>query len=230
MEEYKEQMDKLFQQYQSLLQQLSTIYLKNNNDNSQFDYEMISSSTYIDNNINTTNVNSSEIQFPVTQTDCMKLCQDSSCYGASYDITTQTCHLLHTKGELIFSNDSNSIVYLRKDLYILYQLDDINEEMLTLNNKMNNEIHNHVTILYKTKEEQNQLKKILNKNQYLLQKEKRKLNELINQYEDWNAGYDDLSLQVDSNYSQYIVMLIIFIIICIISFLLLSTTPYFNNR
>jgi len=150
-----------------------------------------------------------------TITSCKTACStNTSCTGATFNSDLNTCILSNGTGSLISTNQSIAIV--QEAIYYSYQLQQLNSKLININNQMmNNATQNESQ--YNQNQQQNTIQnESLNNNYYTLQQEKNQINEMIRQYETLNAAYNNGSIEVNSNYFNYVVLLLIVILLIFI--------------
>jgi len=147
-----------------------------------------------------------------TITSCKTACStNTSCTGATFNSDLNTCILSNGTGSLISTNQSIAIV--QEAIYYSYQLQQLNSKLININNQMMNNVTQNES-QYNQNQQQNAIQnESLNNNFYTLQQEKNQINEMIRQYETLNAAYNNGNIEVNSNYFNYVVLLLIVILL-----------------
>ena len=98
---------------------------------------------------------------------------------------------------------------MKQALYYTYKLQKLNEELTNINNSiMVLNTNSKIDDLKENTKEKNQL---LNHNYKILTKERFEIEEIIRQYETLNSAYNEQSINVTSNYYNYLIYLVIVI-------------------
>lgn len=156
--------------------------------------------------INNSNVNS-----------CLASCSsNSSCAGATFNGSNQSCSLSSGNGRIVYTKNSTAIV--KKAISYSYKLQQLNNQMTDINKQMINISKSNYNEYEKNKQTSNQQEQTLKNNYETLIHERNEIKEMINNYETINAAYENGSVNVTSNYYKYIVLL--FVVIFLVIFLL----------
>lgn len=199
MEMLSNQFNNLLTQYQETYQQFLSV-ISSNSDASN-NLMQISDSAFVgESNIST--IQNSSID------NCVSSCSsNSSCSGATFNNDLNTCTLSSGTGNVI--NSSNQIAIVEQALYYSNQLQNLNQQLTNINNEMSN-ISNNDMNNYATNEQNiNNKAQILNNNYQALQQDRSQIDDMINQYDTLNAALQNGSINVTSNYYNYILLLII---------------------
>jgi hypothetical protein len=186
----------------NLVQVPKTIYLGNSNLNSQ-----------IIGNVN----------------ECQKICSlNKICSGATYNLQNNNCSTKKGKSDLIKGSEFD-ISIVPKYLKLSYELKNINNNLINLNEKMmilmNSSASNYQQDALKRQKQQEVLKNNYN-NLYV---ERDEINKMIYQYETIDSRLNDSELKLTEYYSRYIVLLLITIIIFILFFNYFIPNIFSNN-
>lgn len=149
--------------------------------------------------------------------DCENMClNNKSCSGATFDLNKKFCYIRSGDGS-ISSGTENEYAIVSNYKYNLSNLQILNDKLIDLNQEINNLINNsdvYVKQLNNTKNiQQNEL---LNNYKILLD-EKRKINEMIEEYEEIDKSYNDTHLVVERNNGIFNMWIILAIIVLIIT-------------
>jgi hypothetical protein len=214
MEMLSEQFNNLLSQYQETYQEFINAVTSNTDGSNNL--TTIPNSAFIGQNTVTTIQNSSV-------DNCLSSCgSNSSCSGATFNEQLNTCTLSSGNGTISASTSETAIV--QQALYYSNQLQNLNQQLLTINTQMAN-ISNNDMNKYSTNS-QNVSKKaeILNNNYQVLEKERIQIDEMIRQYDTLNASLQNGTINVTSNYYSY--MLLLLVAIFLIYVLLKYSTNY----
>lgn len=214
MEMLSQQFNNLLTQYQETYQQFINV-ISSNTDGSN-NLTTISNSVFVgQTNINT--IQNSSID------NCISSCgSNSSCSGATFNNDLNTCTLSSGNGTII--NASNQTAIVEQALYYSNQLQNLNQQLLSINVQManisNNDMNNYAT----TSQNVNQKAQILNNNYEVLQQERTQIDKMVKQYDTLNAALQNGDIIVTSNYYSYLLLLLV--VIFLIYVLLRYSTNY----
>lgn len=187
----------LLTQYQETYQEFINVINSTSNNNS---YRSVLNSSYIgENNLNI--VQNSSID------NCLSSCKlNNSCSGATFDNTNNYCTLSAGIGNIVNSENKTAIV--KQSLYYTYKLKILNEELSNINKLLMESTNSKINDFKQNTKEKNQ---ILNNNYEILEKERFEIEDMITQYETLNSAYRDQTINVTSNYYNYLIYLVIVI-------------------
>jgi hypothetical protein len=188
----------LLTQYQETYQEFINVVNSNSDKNL---YRSILNSSYIGkNNLNI--IQNSSID------NCLSSCEsNNSCSGATFDNINNSCALSSGTGNIIDSENKTAIV--KQALYYTYKLQKLNEELTNINNSII--VLNTNSKINDLKENTKEKNQILNHNYKILTKERFEIEEIIRQFETLNSAYNEQSINVTSNYYNYLIYLVIVI-------------------
>jgi len=145
---------------------------------------------------------------------CQSKCSSTTnCNGAIFD-ANNNCLLGSGTAEIIPASNSTSIV--KKSLYYSYQLQQLNNQLLTLNQQMIDLTNQNSNQFEKNKKTSTQQNEIIQQNYQVLIGEKDKINGMIRQFQTLDESYKDGNLNVTSNYYKYIVLLFITVLLVLL--------------
>jgi hypothetical protein len=98
-------------------------------------------------------------------------------------------------------------------------MNDLNTKLKNLNNQIEKKIQNSQPEYQDARNEMKQKLKMINKNKLELTKEQLEISQILKQEDIMKRTNDDLTLGLNANYSQYILLLIITISLVIAIFL-----------
>lgn len=197
------QMDMLSNQYNSLITQYQDTYQEflntiNSGNNS---FASIPNTAYVGGNNISVSPNSS-------LNSCMNTCtSNDSCSGATFDNSSQSCTLSSGVGNIVTAPNKTAIV--KQALFYSYQLQVINNELLTTNNTMSNIVNGSASTYQQTQQMNADKSAILQQNYNILNGERAQIEQMIREYETLNTAYDNGAINTTSNYYSYIMYLII---------------------
>jgi hypothetical protein len=203
----------LLTQYQETYQEFITVI---NSESDKNLYTNIQNSSYIgESNIN--------IVQNSTLDNCLTLCKSNkSCSGATFDNNDNSCVLTSGAGNVINANDKTAIV--KQALFYSYKLKSLNEELFNINNSINDltesKLNTFNNLNIKNKGE------ILNNNYQILQTERFEIEKIIREYETLNSAYEDGTINVTSNYYNYVM----YAIVVLFLFLILLRFNFTGNQ
>ena len=178
-----------------------------NNDNKNF--IQVPNTIYLGSN----NLNSQKIN---DINNCQQICNsDKMCSGATYNLQNNDCSTKKGISNLI-KGSQYDISIVPKHIQISYELKNINNELILLNEKMmtlmSNSTKNYNQDILKTQKQ----KEVLKKNYDSLYVERNEINRIINQDNTINSRLNDSELKLNEYYSMYIFLLLAVTIIIII--------------
>jgi len=143
---------------------------------------------------------------------CQTACTaNSSCSGASFNSSNNTCSLSSGNGSIVNAQNSSAIV--QQGLYYSYQLQQLNAQLTSLNQQMQ-DIASSSEAKYENNQQTSQEKEqILQQNYQVLNQEREQINKMIRSFDTLNQAYDEGTLNVNSNYYSYIALLLITILL-----------------
>lgn len=205
-------MEILSNKFNSLLEQYNNTYDEflntvNSNDNS---FKSVVGSAFIGaNNIDT--IQGSSVD------NCITSCtSNQACSGATFDNLQKTCLLSSGNGNVIKSPNQTAII--KQALYYSYQLQKINDELTSVNTNMMTLTNSRVGDYQQTQQLNAEKAEILQNNYKILEQERMQIEELIRQYETLNSAYENGSINVKSNYYNYIMYLFVAIFLVFLLF------------
>ena len=195
-----EQFNSILSQYQSVYQEyISTLDSSNNT------LMAIPNSTYTGQSIISTTQNSS-------LGDCQTSCSaNTSCSGASFNQTNNTCTLSSGSGNVVSAQ--NYTAFVQQGLYYSYQLQQLNAQLTSINQQMEAIASSSESQYQENQQSSQQQAQVLLQNYQVLNQEREQINQMITNYETLNEAYNDGTLNVTSNYYSYIVLLFITILL-----------------
>ncbi len=140
--------------------------------------------------------------------NCMTSCSSNkSCSGATFDNKQKICSLSSGIGNVITSPNQTAIV--KQALYYSYQLQNINDELTSVNTNMMTLANSRMGDYQQNKKLNAEKAVILQNNYKTLEEERTQIAEIIRQYETLNSAYENGSINATSNYYNYIMYLLI---------------------
>ena len=148
---------------------------------------------------------------------CRTSCENNEkCSGASFHNEKERCILNQGNGDIIKSTNESAIV--KEALYYSYKLQNINEELKHTNEQMMELTNKKIQKQNKTHNKHLDNSHILETNYNALEEDKLKIEQIIQQYETLNSAYENGNIQVSSNYSYFLLFMIIAIVLTVILF------------
>ncbi len=217
MEMLSEQFNNLITQYQDTYQEFINV-ISSNTDGSNNLTTIPNSSFVGQSNINT--IQNSSLD------NCVSSCSsNTSCSGATFNEQLNTCTLSSGNGSVINSSTETAIV--QQALYYSNQLQNLNEQLLSINTQMTNISNNDMSNYETTSQNVISKAQILNNNYQVLQQERSQIDELVRQYDTLNAALENGNINVTSNYYKYILL---FIIAIFLIYVLLKYSTNYEQR
>jgi len=155
--------------------------------------------------------------------NCITSCSSNeSCSGATFDNKQQTCSLSSGVGNVI--NSPNQTAIIKQALYYSYQLQNINDELTSVNTNMMTLANSRIGDYQQNQKLNAEKAEILQNNYKTLEQERTQIAEIVRQYETLNSAYENGSINATSNYYNYIMYLLIaiFLIILLLRYTLTS--------
>lgn len=140
-----------------------------------------------------------------TLQDCIASCsQNSNCNGATF--VSNRCELRTGDGQVVpSSNDSYAIIPKSKQM--LLNMEDINQQLISINKQITDKIKLNEPKFYKNDSEGKKKQQELIDNYKILIGEREKIYELLNQYETLNSVKDEEDVRINKNYYTYILLI-----------------------
>ena len=149
--------------------------------------------------------------------DCSSSCSsNTSCSGATFTTNNNNCTLSSGNGNIIQSTNSTAIV--KQAMYYSYQLQNLNQQLLDINEQINNNINQSYSSYQKNLNDVSERDQALQQNYVVLTGERENIKRMINEYETLNSAQENGEINTTMNYYNYIILL--FIVILLIFLLL----------
>lgn len=201
MEMLSNEFNNLITQYQETYQEFVNLISSNTDESNNL--TTIPNSAFIgQSNINT--IQNSSLN------NCVSACNsNSSCSGATFNNQLNTCTLSGGNGTL--ANSTNETAIIQQALYYSNQLQNLNQQLLTINDEMANLSNNNMKKYNITSQNVMNKAEILNNNYQILQEERIEIDEMVRQYNRLNASIENGNINVTSNYYSYLLLLLVVI-------------------
>jgi hypothetical protein len=178
--------------------------------------------------INSLNLNSSDLYtvpntfffgddiLSVTQGSSVSSCKSSclantSCSGATYNTKYDNCAINSGDGNLVEYPNSTGIVH--PTVYYSYKLENLNDQLISLNIQISNLISSNQTKYIQELPDIQEHHQIIQQNSHNLNIDKAKIQKMLNNYKKLNQNYDESELVLTSNYYTYIGLFLITILL-----------------
>ena len=149
--------------------------------------------------------------------DCLSSCSsNTSCSGATFTTNNNNCTLSSGNGNIIQSTNSTAIV--KQAMYYSYQLQNLNQQLLDINEQINNNINQSYSSYQKNLNDVSQRDQALQQNYVVLIGERENIKRMISEYETLNSAQENGDINTTMNYYNYIIL--VFIVILLIFLLL----------
>lgn len=159
---------------------------------------------------------------------CQSACSaNKSCSGATFDSTLNNCTLSSGKGDIVHS--ATSVAIVQQAMYYSNRLKELNNEMTSLNQQiMNNSKQNYEQYSQNTGKSQQQ-EVIMVNNHNVLIKDRKKIDNMINQLQTLNTAYEDGNTNINVNYIHYIVFLFVVIFLILLLLRTAISSPQYGG-
>jgi NADH:ubiquinone oxidoreductase subunit 3 (subunit A) len=148
---------------------------------------------------------------------CSTSCSsNASCSGATFTTNNNNCTLSSGNGNIIQSTNSTAIV--KQAMYYSYQLQNLNQQLLDINEQINNNINQSYSSYQKNLNDVSERDQALQQNYVVLTGERENIKRMINEYETLNSAQENGEINTTMNYYNYIIL--VFIVILLIFLLL----------
>jgi hypothetical protein len=206
------QMEILSNKFNSLLTQYKENYNNflntvGSNDNS---FKTVPDSAFVSLN-NIENIQVTDVDKCLTSCSSNKLCS-----GATFDNEQNSCLLSSGSGDIIHSPNQTAII--KQALYYSYQLEKINNELLSVNTNIMTLANSRIGDYQETQKMSVEKSEILQNNYKTLEEERFQIAEMIRQYETLNSANEDASISIKSYYYTYMIYLLVAIFLIFLLF------------
>jgi len=150
---------------------------------------------------------------------CQSECSaNKSCSGATFDLNLNNCTLFSGSGSIVPT--TNSVAIVQQAIKYSNRLKELNTEMTSLTQEMNNLSNENHKQVSQNNSQMQQQGEIIKTNHTILIKERKVIDNMLNQFQTINAAYEDGNTHVNANYLNFIVFLFIaiFLILLLIRF------------
>jgi hypothetical protein len=147
--------------------------------------------------------------------DCTTACSsNTSCSGATFrpnSSSSNNCTLSSGSGNIVNSKNSTAIV--KKGLYYSYQLQNLNQQLMDINQEINNTVNQSNTKYQNNLDQINKRGESLQKNYVVLTDEREHINRMIQEFETINQAQENSDINATMYYYNYIVLLFVAILL-----------------
>jgi lipopolysaccharide export LptBFGC system permease protein LptF len=212
-----QQIQSLSDQFNTLLSEYQSTYndFINTINSDDISFTTVDNSAFNGSNIiNTTTATS--------VSDCSTSCSsNTSCSGATFTTDNNNCILGSGAGNIIKSTNSTAIV--KKAMNYSYQLQNLNQQLLDINQEINSNINESYNSYQTNLEQVSQRDEALQKNYVVLTQERENIKRIVREYETLNSAQENGDINTTMNYYKYIILL--FIVLLLIFLLLRFSIP-----
>jgi hypothetical protein len=202
------QIQTLNNQFNSLLSEYQNIYQNYTNslNSSDINLTIVPDSAYVSDSILNSNTVSSV-------DDCKTTCtSNSSCTGATFNSSNENnCVLGSGNGNII--NYPNSSAIVQDSMYYSYQLKQLNDQLMSINQQMLDITKQSYGTFQQTQQQTQQQEIALQQNYQSLMNERDEIERMVRQFETLNEANKNGEIVITSNYSYYILLLFISIVL-----------------
>jgi hypothetical protein len=166
--------------------------------------------------------------------DCTTACSsNTSCSGATFrpnSSSSNNCTLSSGSGNIVNSKNSTAIV--KKGLYYSYQLQNLNQQLMDINQQINNTVNQSNTEYQNNLGEINQKGQALQQNYVVLTDDRERIDIMIREFETLNEAQQNSDINATMSYYNYIVLLFvaIFLVVLLLRFSVPSEQVGGGNR
>ena len=155
--------------------------------------------------------------------DCTTACSsNTSCTGATLTTNSNNnCTLSSGTGNIV--NATNSTAIVQKGLNYSYQLQNLNQQLMDINEQINNSVNQSNTQYQNNLGQINERGQALQQNYTVLTGDRERINIMIREFETLNEAQQNSDINVTMNYYNYIVLL--FVAIFLVCLLLRFSVP-----
>jgi hypothetical protein len=155
--------------------------------------------------------------------DCTTACSsNTSCTGATFITNSNNnCTLSSGTGNIV--NATNSTAIVQKGLYYSYQLQNLNQQLMDINQQINNAVNQSNTEYQNNLGQINESGQALQQNYVVLTGDRDRIELMIREFETLNEAQQNSDINVTMNYYNYIVLL--FVAIFLVCLLLRFSVP-----
>ena len=154
--------------------------------------------------------------------DCTTACSsNTSCSGATFTTTNNNCTLSSGSGNIV--NATNSTAIVQKGLNYSYQLQNLNQQLMDINEQINNSVNQSNTQYQNNLGQINERGQALQQNYLVLTGDRDRINIMVREFETLNEAQQNSDINVTMNYYNYIVLL--FVAIFLVCLLLRFSVP-----
>ena len=214
MEMLSNQFNNLLSQYQETYQQFLNVVTSNIDGSNNL--KTIPNSAFIGKtNINT--IQNSSLD------NCVSSCGSNiSCSGATFNNKLNSCTLSSGNGTI--SSSTNETAIVEQALYYSNQLQNLNQQLLSINTKISNISNSDMNQYATTSQSVSEKAKILDNNYQVLEQERSQINEMVRKFDTLNVSLQNGNINVTSNYYSYLLLLLV--VVFLIYILLKYSTNY----
>lgn len=158
------------------------------------------------------------------KSECSK---NNSCSGATFNSSASSCTLGSGPGKIVHTNHSVAIV--KKALYYSNRLKEINADMIALNKQMIELSKNNQHTLHQSETQTKEQNVIMINNNNVLLDERIEIEKMTRQFQTIEAAYEDGNIIVNANYSNYIVLLFVVVLLILLLFRFSLYSPQYGG-
>ena len=157
--------------------------------------------------------------------DCKAMCSaDSSCSGATYNSDKAYCWTRSGDSQITVGMP-NDYAIIPENLKYLKIIQGLSEKLTSINQKILTTINKGEPLYSQQDIQRKQQTQVLNENYKKLTKERERVEKTIKKYQDLNSAHNQGEIVITKNYSTFIALVIVFLIIVCIFIKFLPNTP-----
>jgi lipopolysaccharide export LptBFGC system permease protein LptF len=154
--------------------------------------------------------------------DCTTACSsNTSCSGATFTHSNNNCILSSGTGNII--NSTNSTAIVQKGLYYSYELQNLNQQLMDINQEINTTVNQSNAEYQNNLGQINQRGQALEQNYVVLTGDRDRIELMIREFETLNSAQENSDINATMSYYNYIVLL--FVAIFLVCLLLRFSVP-----
>ena len=149
---------------------------------------------------------------------CKALCSTTNgCSGATYNPTNKICSLRNGEGSLV--PDNNSYAFISEETYLLLNIKSINNQLIEINQQILNKTQEGEPDLNGEYAERLVKGQELLQNYIMLNRERERINEIVQSYETLDYQETEGNIKINQNYYSFMLLIILSIALVVILYM-----------
>jgi hypothetical protein len=159
---------------------------------------------------------------------CKALCATTKgCSGATYNPTNKNCSLRSGEGSLV--PDSKSYAIVSEEKYLMLNMQSINNQLITINQEILDKTSKGETYFNDEYAERKVKAQELLQNYVMLNRERERINQIVQSYENLNTKEVEGNIKINQNYYSFILLIILAIALIVILYLFSGSSSSINT-